>query len=192
MNGRIELVGDDAVQITGRNICIVKRTINGLEVDALWTGDRDAVEALLDTLQCYLDTGAFAALADTSSELYLGKKMRRGSLIVSINQMPDKGSKWCKYEEDTGSVYTASVESLRPLSRPEPKVRPYTPAEAAAHLGRSVRFDDPVMAYELRTVSADEVVLHDSTHVASYKLGYKHFASYCWADDSSPCGVVEK
>ena len=81
------------------------------------------------------------------------------------------------------------TSDLLPLVEPQPKYRPFKPVEAVEHLGRRyVKKTEPSL---VRTVDAVE-----HFGIRSWwdnrVIAYKEFVEQCtWADDSSPCGVVE-
>lgn len=88
--------------------------------------DAGRLDALLDVLHCWKDTGSFAALADTSNVPWIGKRMRRDGRECKVIQLPALGSEWCKIEDPCGSVHAVSFDSLLPLAPPAPKVRPFS------------------------------------------------------------------
>jgi len=74
--------------------------------------------------------------------------------------------------------------------RPRPTVRPYTPVEAAGHLGREFRVGDGTMGSVASVAS--ENILGSMAGLAAYR-SYVWLAENCyWTDDGSPCGVVEE
>src|SRR4051812_21192688 len=67
----------------------------------------------------------------------------------------------------------------------KPVVRPYTPVEAAAHIGRGFHDGTGRGYIILRGVAADGIGSQWG------EWTFDKFAKTCtWADDSSPCGIV--
>lgn len=81
---------------------------------------------------------------------------------------------------------------LRGTTPPTPKVRPYTPVEAAAHLGRKFK---NAAGYDARFIVngvSRNAITYGETTAGDISLSLKSFASDCVWDDGTPCGVIEE
>ena len=75
---------------------------------------------------------------------------------------------------------------VRRADEPRPAARPYTPAEAAEHLGR--RFVHDWAAGERALDSVGQTYAQDTEGI---RYTWKELARDCtWFDDDMPCGVV--
>jgi hypothetical protein len=84
---------------------------------------------------------------------------------------------WCW----SGSASTYRV-------KPEPKLRPWTPVEAAAYLGRSVRSNSGSFQFVLASLNLEGFVSKSGCG-----LPFQHLADeYTLEPDGQPCGVREE
>ena len=89
--------------------------------------------------------------------------------------------------EDADQAYGFLAANATYRCAPALAVRPYTPVEAAAHLGRKVRLR--VMRGRLGGVTAEGVDV--CAGACSRRVSYTALAETGTWDDGSPCGVVE-
>jgi hypothetical protein len=193
MNSRIELVSDSEVRLIGRSISGVYFDSSYFYVDKFQTGDRVAVEALRDCINAWLDTGSFAALADTSAVPFRGKRVKdRDGEVVTLDYSPRDlhPIRWCAHD-DEGALTVCPIDEIHPLIAPEPlrpKYRPMTPAEAATHIGHSfkvpksdvLRYIDGVYGSGVMTTSGQ---FND----------FKQLVYECtWGETNTPCGIPER
>lgn len=204
MNSRITLDDDKHVRIRRRdgdasrcNFSADAREPNELLIEHFvqfdfW--DAEGRAALIDCLQCLRDTGSFAALSDTSNVTFVGKRMRlgpdgvaeergyrSGMEVTVLRAFPD----YPIIKTDLLPAIAVRRCDLLPLT-PAPRVRPYTPVEAAAHLGRTVKANDG------KLIGLDGVTQF-CAQLDKRLYAWDYFAKCCtWADDNSPCGILEQ
>ena len=68
---------------------------------------------------------------------------------------------------------------------PQPKYRPYTPAEAVQHLGREISCNKRTV-YKLNLVGQTSALISGDCGYESYE---NLAESYVWADSGEPCGM---
>ncbi len=201
MNDRITLVSDTEVRIRRYESCRETSTLRAYpagEMDifsniAAHTWDAEGRAALRDCINC-LDTGSFAALADTSAVPYVGKRMRIKDQPCAFRVLDVCGSHaFAAATEDNCRVNRAwwSHEYFLPLVEPAPapKYRPYTPVEAAEFLGRCYLRKGEYAGVPLVTLSAH--VVNPAAVNTGLHLTYEKFAEECtWLDGGTPCGVL--
>ncbi len=90
-----------------------------------------------------------------------------------------------------GAKLCVELSNLLPLSPPKPRVRPYVPVEAAAHLGRRFVYLGGG-GWKARGVLALHVIYYRDGDEHEGQLSFDKFAKDCvWADTNEPCGIVE-
>lgn len=204
MNERIKLISDVQVEVTanleGTRYRYTLRPTEMLSMECVYlahTYDWDTMGrmASVEVDNCYTQTGSFAALSDESAVPFVGKRMRR-KLAVCYQGCGERECEILKCTDDRvwilegETVLPRSVPindiTLLPLVTPAPKYRPYTPVEAAAHLGR--RFvERPRRRLEFDACKISSGYVHDQNGSAhSFEAMAKN---YEWADDGTPCGV---
>lgn len=201
MNSRIALVSENEVLIdrniiAGKGVCVTRLVVrkDGLGVfgDAGEQWDAEGCAALIDCLNCLEATGSFAALADTSAVPFVGKifKQRDGHLRRVVFVEDDRV--WACHANGKAEKYVILQDpaNMLPLT-PAPKVRPYTESEAAQHLDRVLK--DEGEAVTLHLVGKGEVVLRSCEYPAALRhVLLRLLTDRHWADDVTPCGVVEE
>jgi hypothetical protein len=156
--------------------------------------DRQGIEAHNEVTSCFLDTGNFEALQDTSAVPFAGKKMRYSShgnptpcTVLKKKPLPSRPEAWLIDCEFSGARLVDAC-FLLPLVDPKPEVRQYEPWEAAKHLGRCFNWkcwDPQGDGRPIVSVKADGVY-DDAGHLWTFK----RFAEECvWVDGGSPCGM---
>lgn len=208
MNPRIELVENDEIrwrpyagQGVNRSIAVFL-TCDGLVFeDNPGTVDYEGLRALLDVANCKLATGSFAALADTSDVPFPGKRMRcadymEGNCECTVLYPRDGG--WAALLPSSSIVSPAKLLPLIAPTPPEPKVRPYTPEQmmqASVNLTRRVRkkscsYEEAVVSIGRK--SAELFACIGEGLPPTEQVDFSCLLdSYTWADNNSPCGVIE-
>lgn len=203
MNSRIELVSADSVSIrhhskdAGVTTLRVNAGRDSINRNSAGTDywDAEGRAALRDCLNCFDQTGSFAALADTSDVPYSGKRVRlkdhNGEVLGFIIRQRDDRKGFYYFRDDHKDMFVYSTTdgiTILPLTPAPPKrvIRAYTPVEAAAHLGRSMKAS-PHPSFTVRYVSIN------GFHAAGGAVyPFASAAKECsWADDNSPCGIEE-
>lgn len=204
MNERIEIVRD--------NLTYIRRIVSHdcrIAVELLASGyvsiggiyyDDDGLRALLDVINCKLSTGSFAAMSDTSAVPFCGKRMRwhtadDGDHEVTILAVGDTWSRLVSHK--TNASYVPENKSLLPLTEPapqEPVIRPWTPVDAAVHIGRLIK-SDIGSAGRMESVLSGRAGVSISkilgTIVSTFdEINFVTLAEHwAFADDSTPCGI---
>lgn len=202
MNSRIEIVSPDTVHIIGKYHTTVTADCRGFELDKFSTGDREAVEALRDCLNCYLETGDFAAISDESATPYAGKEIRltdntKGRVECVESKTSNRWTVFVRHENDSYSWFEPRcLLPLTPPKPPQPKYRPYTPVEAAEQ-GFS-RFQGREFFYRMNDFGKPKLCRLNGigpcgiNSLESGCVTYESFAEKCtWADTGEPCGARE-
>lgn len=120
---------------------------------------------------------------DDSLEVHLGGGMHMQLYGIYSNAIDFDEEGLDALEQVIKCARTGSFATLQPT----PKVRPYTPAEAAAHLGRC--FNTGPNTLPLNTIR-EHYLGHETNAGGGIEVTYKSFAKCTW-DDGTPCGVVE-
>lgn len=211
MNSRIRYVSNRCVWILDANgkdalrlVASLSKETTHLEPDldkcaATSELDDEGLKALAEAANCRIQTGSFAALADTSPEIFVGKKMRylhpgtfEKEEVTVIAPNPYCDGSWRIERPNCAVVWTTN--DLLPITPPEPhkpKVRPYTMrefVEASHALDRRLigSIGSSGTIYRL-TQSEVEVKGDSRPQSVTFENLAKHWR---WADDNSPCGVV--
>jgi hypothetical protein len=189
MNERIEIEDDDELVIQRHEhaCCITPVVIrdNGLFIGEERFDD-DGLRALIDVANCKLQTGSFAALADTSDIPWTGKRMRYvhgdNHIGCQILRMDFRGG--ATVLGDNG--YMGWASKLLPLTPapPKPKWRAMKPREAIDHLGREFVTKSGKVRVEL--IGENGIYQR-----AGWWLGFNELLCCTWADDGTPCGTPE-
>jgi hypothetical protein len=201
MNKRITIVGDEQIEIRKHSgnpsVASLGLVFEGtaLEIATKKTKvfDAEGRDALLEALQCLRDTGSFAALSDSSAVPYAGKKMqvKQPEGLRNCTLICPCAARDCWNIETAHCTFTtAATERLFPLTPPAPRIRAYTPVEAAAHLGRELELRHRY--HYLQAVYLDHVELSPCDNGDIPCVRYKEFIGECkWRDTNEPCGVPE-
>lgn len=149
--------------------------------------DAGRLDALLDILHCWKDTGSFAALADTSDIPFVGKTLKRTMLDGSqqectiLERNPGQDS-WLVRGPSTA---VSSSSKFLPLAPPAPKVRPYTKPEQALWLiGK--RASGKCNDADILFVGEKSVIAKSLTRV---EIDYEELAKATC--EGKPCGIIE-
>lgn len=164
--------------------------INDEVIQESW--DRLGSEAKNLAETCWRQTGSFADLSDESAVPFVGKVMKvhgyNGNFVVQ-----GLGKDHAAVVRVDGDVRLyCNVDQLLPLTPPAPKIRPYNQEEIFKHLGRRFKSsrvcdsgDDELRRVDL--VGSDKFYTQFGGPWTCQEL-----LNQCtWADDGSPCGIVE-
>lgn len=195
MNKRIKLHGNNARILSDDGIVLAEVELGhagGVHVTHK-SMDYIDIDALLECLNCARDIGDFSALLPTDARPFVGKRMRLQHTLNPPDEITiegiDKNRNTIHWRMYNGKDGSAHPDNIRPLSPAKPKVRPYTPVEAAAHLGREF-VTDKGNFYILRQVSAATIVDPNGVGLnVACCISYSEFATCLWADSREPCGV---
>jgi len=203
MNPRIKLISDTKIEgeFTYLNIHAVdtlgcRTNIIDDSGRLILSFDDDGLRTLVELANCKLTTGNFAAIADTSAVPFVGKILRHGTKeTVEVLQKHRESKFACCFGCSTGEIYPSiSVENLHSLVDPPKKVRPYTIPEVAVFLGKRSFKKKSGEVLPFNAICSDLVGYLSSFSCVSELFLMQtldEFAENTWADDGSPCGMVE-
>jgi hypothetical protein len=198
MHSRIEFVSNEAVHIQRNGNLVTMKTglrafggelhMGDLQDVRHCSWDRDGLNALDECVACYNATGSFAALKDTSAELFRGKRVRTGMGGAPVTFLHfDRNGKAVILFSDK-SMGTWDREKLKPLVDP-PVIKPYTSPEQAVWLiGKKIV--GTLVSATVLYVGADCVRLKFDHTAGPVDTMFKDLATATC--EGKPCGIVEK
>ena len=156
--------------------------------------DIHEIQALLDTLHCYVDNSDFTALADTSEKAYIGKIMRveeskEVCKVLGKRRIDNDGISSDHWIVDLG--WFIVTNNLLPLVEPEPQYSPYTIADVQKEwLGRRIGFavDGHDRYYVINGFHCDGLFITDGT--ITIRAWDWLAANAVWEDTGKPVGKL--
>lgn len=203
MNDRITLINDneiDAQPHADSDWCVHLIAKGGeLERYCMYVRTRyDALgnEAMILARQCFRDTGSFAAISDTSTVPYVGKRMQVNSQCHAMELCEvicKRGMSWLVEFENGGKDWYSDKELLPLATPPAPKVRPLTIIEwaEAMHSGRSVTLGNGIIC-AIESVHQDHISLGilDTTCHQIKRSSERLAQEATFVDTGLPCEAV--